>query len=89
MSEKMFGIIIIIIEKERKSQNILQKMRIKQRKICVSAGNRTQDHNCGQHLVSIAQWSERGGAYTVVLGSIPSRDTDFSLFDSHCLAGVL
>ena len=31
----------------------------------------------GQRLVSIAQWSERGGAYTVVLDSIPSGDTDF------------
>ena len=38
-------IIIIIIEKEEKSQNTREAVRIKQRKIYVSAGNRTQDHS--------------------------------------------
>ena len=34
-----------LIEKEGKSQNDREAVRIKQRKICVSAGNRTQDHS--------------------------------------------
>ena len=34
-----------IIEKEEKSQNTREAVRIKQRKIYVSAGDRTQDHS--------------------------------------------
>ena len=34
-----------LIENEEKSKNTREAVRIKQRKICVSAGNRTQEHS--------------------------------------------